>query len=75
MSLYRPERDGVPITYLGVGSRPTKVPMFVVLGACLVILCLIPLVYVDFQDHYGSHYRTKELPIQWCYGNINPRPT
>jgi hypothetical protein len=72
MSLCRPGRDGVPMTCSGAGSqlwwvRDLNGVMFLVLGACLVSPCLIPLV---LQDHYGRHCKRKtaaKVMVLWKY--------
>jgi hypothetical protein len=65
--------DGVPMTCSGLVLNPRWVKTligttFLVLGACLILPCLIPSTVV-LQNHYGSHYRKTAAHVMmlWKY--------
>jgi hypothetical protein len=56
--------------FLTLGRFKTLIgATFLVLGACLILFCLIPW-FCGFSGPYGSHCRKKDSCL--CYGNINP---
>jgi hypothetical protein len=46
--------------FSAIGGFKTLIGMMgLVLGACVLLSCLVPLSIMAYQDHYGGHYRKK----------------